>query len=84
VEILNYMPVISVEIKFLPGVEDPEALTIHKNLKLLGYSGIKSLKTSKTYTFDIEVGQSDPHAMVKEISEKLLANPVIQSYTIKE
>ncbi len=78
------MPVISVEIKFLPGVEDPEALTIQKNLKLLGYSGIKSIRTSKTYSFDIEVGESDPKAMVKEISEKLLANPVIQSYTIKE
>ncbi len=78
------MPVISVEIKFLPGVEDPEALTIQKNLKLLGFSGIKSLRTSKTYTFDIEVGESDPKVLVKEISEKLLANPVIQSYTIKE
>ncbi len=78
------MPVISVEIKFLPGVEDPEALTIQKNLKLLGYSGIKSIKTSKTYSFDIEIGESDPKAMVEEISQKLLANPVIQSYTIKE
>lgn len=78
------MPVISVEIKYLPGVEDPEALTIHKNLKLLGYSGIKSIKTSKTYTFDIEVGDSDPKDMVKDISEKLLANPVIQSYTIRD
>lgn len=78
------MPVISVEIKFLLGVEDPEALTIHKNLKLLGYSGIKSIRTSKIYTFDIEVGDSDPKAMIREISEKLLANPVIQSYTIRE
>ena len=78
------MPVISVEIKFLPGVEDPEALTIQKNLKLLGFSGIKSLRTSKTYTFDIEVGESDPKVLVKEISETLLANPVIQSYTTKE
>lgn len=80
----NHMPVISVEIKFLPGVEDPEALTIQKNLKLLGYSGIKSVRTSKTYQFDIDVGDADPRETVKEISEKLLANPVIQSYTIRE
>lgn len=75
---------ISVEIKFHPGVEDPEALTIEKNLKLLGYEGIKSVKTSKTYEFEFDESNADPEKTVREISEKLLANPVIQSFTIKE
>lgn len=75
---------ISVEIKFLPGVEDPEALTIQKNLKLLGYGGVKGVRTSKTYEFEIDEKSSDPKKVVTEIAEKLLANPVIQSYTIQE
>ncbi len=75
---------ISVEIKFHPGVEDPEALTIQKNLKLLGYEGIKSIKTSKTYEFEFDDSNTDPATTVKEIAEKLLANPVIQSFSIKE
>lgn len=75
---------ISVEIKFHPGVEDPEALTIEKNLKLLGYEGIKKVRTSKTYEFEFDESNADPEKTVKEISEKLLANPVIQSFTIKE
>lgn len=75
---------ISVEIKFHPGVEDPEALTIQKNLKLLGYEGIKSVKTSKIYEFEFDESNTDPEKTVREISEKLLANPVIQSFSIKE
>lgn len=75
---------ISVEIKFLPGVEDPEALTIQKNLKLLGYEGVESVRTSKTYVFEIDEKKVDPETVVKDIAEKLLANPVIQSFTVKE
>lgn len=75
---------ISVEIKFLPGVEDPEALTIQKNLRLLGYEGVNSVRTSKTYEFEIDEVKANPRNTVKEIAEKLLANPVIQSFTIKE
>lgn len=75
---------ISVEIKFLPGVEDPEALTIQKNLRLLGYGSVKSVRTSKTYEFDIDDSEQNPGGVVKEIAEKLLANPVIQSFKIKE
>lgn len=75
---------ISVEIKYHPGVEDPEALTIQKNLKLLGYEGVRSVRTSKTYEFEFDESNADPEKTVKEISERLLANPVIQSFTIKE
>lgn len=75
---------IRVEIKFLPGVEDPEALTIERNLKLLGYGEISRVRTSKTYEFDIEDTARDPVTMVREIAEKLLANPVIQSFEIKD
>lgn len=75
---------IKVEISFLPGVEDPEALTIKKNLNLLGYTDIMSVRTSKTYEFEIADSAKDPEGIVREISEKLLANPVIQSFNIKE
>lgn len=75
---------IRVEIEFLPGVEDPEALTIHKNLRLLGYDSIKSVRTSKTYEFEIDDTTEKPEVIVKEIAERLLANPVIQSFKIRE
>ncbi|MCL6090607.1 MAG: phosphoribosylformylglycinamidine synthase subunit PurS [Candidatus Thermoplasmatota archaeon] len=75
---------ISVEIKYLSGVEDPEALTIQKNLQLLGYGDIKKVRTSKTYEFEVSDDSSDAVSTVRKIAEQMLANPVIQSYTIKE
>ena len=75
---------ISVEIKYLSGVEDPEALTIQKNLQLLGYGSIKKVRTSKTYEFEVSDDLSDAVSTVRKIAEQMLANPVIQSYTIKE
>ncbi len=67
-----------IEIRYKEGVEDPEAVTILKNFNILGYKGIKDVKTSKVYYID-----ADDRDEVSEITSKILANPVIQTYTIE-
>ncbi|PYB68096.1 phosphoribosylformylglycinamidine synthase, purS protein [Thermoplasma sp. Kam2015] len=66
-----------VEIRYKEGVEDPEAVTILKNFNILGYKGIKDIKTSKVYYIE-----ATDESEVYEVTKKILANPVIHTYSI--
>ncbi|WMT51106.1 MAG: phosphoribosylformylglycinamidine synthase subunit PurS [Ferroplasma sp.] len=75
---------IKVQIRYLPNVEDPEALSIKRNLELTGYRGIKNVYSYKTYEFETTLDKKDSMDEIREITEKLLTNPVIQEYKIEE
>jgi phosphoribosylformylglycinamidine synthase PurS subunit len=75
---------IKVQIKYLPNVEDPEALSIKRNLELTGYRGIKNVYSYKIYEFETTLDKKDSMDEIREITEKLLTNPVIQEYKIEE
>ncbi len=75
---------IRVEVKYLENVEDPEALSIQRNLSLLGYDGIKKVKTYKVYEFETSLGEHDSFEEINTISERILTNPVIQDYKIEK
>ncbi len=77
------MPVIRVDVEYLPGVEDPEAITILKNLKILGYDTITETRTAKSYEFRIEGKLEEARSTVDEIASKILTNPVIQKYSLQ-
>jgi phosphoribosylformylglycinamidine synthase len=73
------------EVKVLlkKGALDAEGETVAKSLKLLGYP-VEKVETIKTYR--VTVSAKDEGAAKKiltDASEKLLANPVIQDYTIE-
>ncbi len=72
-----------VEIGFKPGVLDPEAVVIQKSLEGLGFSGIGNLRKLKVIEFDLEASdRTSAQTSVEAMCERLLANPVIESYTI--
>ena len=77
------MPVVRVKVEYLPGVEDPEALTILKNLNILGYESIKSVRTTKSYEFNIDSDVNRSNKMAEEIAGSILTNPVIHKYSIR-
>ncbi|MCA1998576.1 MAG: phosphoribosylformylglycinamidine synthase subunit PurS [Hyphomicrobiales bacterium] len=66
------------------GVLDPQGKAIEGALKSFGIEGIGSVRQGKV--FDIEVETADrtrAEAMLKEACEKLLANLVVENYTIE-
>ena len=75
---------IKVQIKYLPNVEDHEALSIKRNLELTGYRGIKNVYSYKIYEFETTLDKKDSMDEIREITEKLLTNPVIQEYKIED
>ncbi len=66
------------------GVLDPQGKAIEGALKSLGVDGVGSVRQGKV--FDIELDGSDKGAAevaLKSACEKLLANTVIENYSIE-
>jgi len=77
----NY--VVKIEVKFKPGVLDPQGETIKNALSNLNYSGIESVKTGKLFNVSLEAGSVDEALNIaRDLADKLLANTVIEDYEV--
>ena len=64
-------------------VLDPQGKVVNQTLKNIGFTNISSVRQGKY--FEIELNETDKNKakkIVEEISKKLLANIVIEDYTI--
>lgn len=73
---------IRIEISYLPGVEDPEATTLHHNLGILGYYQVDSVSMIKVYEMEFSEEEETAKTMASNIAESILINPVINGYKI--
>lgn len=73
-----------VYVKLKEGVLDPQGLTIKKALEKLGYQNVKEVRSGKFFEIVFDSNGSKPGAkFLNEISDKLLANPVIEKFEIE-
>jgi len=74
---------VRIEVKFKPGVLDPQGETIKNALSNLNYSGIKSVKTGKLFNLALEADSADEALKTaRDLADKLLANTVIEDYEV--
>ena len=67
-----------------PSVFDPQGRTIVEALHSMGYQGVGDVRQGKYFELDVTAGSADEaRAMVSDVADKLLANPVIESYRIE-
>lgn len=64
------------------GIFDPAGENSRKALESLGFKGVEDLAIGKY--IELEVEDSVDENNISQMCEKLLANPVIEDYTIKE
>lgn len=72
-----------VHIRLKPGVLDPEGAAIHQALVALGFDGVDDVRQGKL--IEIELAETDPakaKSAVEAMCEKLLANTVIEAYSV--
>jgi phosphoribosylformylglycinamidine synthase len=73
-----------VTIGFRAGVLDPEAQAIQRSLHGLGFAEVDALRKLKVIELDLAMTDRDAaEARLREMCERLLANPVIESYTVE-
>ena len=67
-----------------PSVFDPQGKTVTDALHTLGYSVVKDVRQGKYFELEIDTEcPDDARALAEEAAEKLLSNPVIESYRIE-
>jgi phosphoribosylformylglycinamidine synthase len=67
-----------------PSVFDPQGTTVAGALHSLGYAAVTNVRQGKY--FELEIDASSPEEarrLASEAADKLLANPVIESYRIE-
>jgi phosphoribosylformylglycinamidine synthase len=67
-----------------PSVFDPQGRTIVEALHSMGHGGVSDVRQGKYFELDVDADSADAaRAMVADVADKLLANPVIESYRIE-
>jgi phosphoribosylformylglycinamidine synthase subunit PurS len=63
------------------GVLDPQGKAIERSLHTLGYAEVQDVRMGKYLELNIEANSRQAaESRVREMCEKLLANPVIEDY----
>jgi phosphoribosylformylglycinamidine synthase PurS subunit len=73
-----------VHVRLRPGVHDPQGRAIGNALTGLGFTGIGEVRQGKL--IELELAATDPsiaRAQLEAMCKELLANPVIEDYTIE-
>ena len=72
-----------VEVTHRPGIADPAGATVERALPALGYTNVTQVHIGKVIRLVVDAADaSAARAQVEEMCERLLANPVIESYEV--
>ena len=67
-----------------PSVFDPQGKTVTDALHTLGYNSVKDVRQGKYFELEVDARSEDEaRRIVSEAADKLLSNPVIESYRIE-
>lgn len=69
-----------IAITIKPDVLDPQGKAVLHALHDLGFDGVTDVRVGKYFEVELEPGAATAEATVAQMCEKLLANPVIESY----
>ena len=73
-----------VSIGLKPGVNDPQGNAVLNSLHALGFASVGDVRVGKFLALELEaVDKAAAGAQVREMCDKLLANPVIESYSVE-
>jgi phosphoribosylformylglycinamidine synthase len=74
----------TVKVRLKDGVLDPQGQTIWRALTQMGYDWVQEVRTGRTFEIEMEAGdEATAQRRLREISEKLLANPVIETFQVE-
>jgi len=73
-----------VHVMLKTGVLDPQGEAIRHALGAIGFDGVSGVRQGKVIELEIDETDADrAQTMINEMCEKLLANTVIESYTVE-
>jgi phosphoribosylformylglycinamidine synthase subunit PurS len=71
----------TVQITLRPSVLDPQGVAVRAGLQQMGYAQVEEVRVGKYVQMELEAENEElARQQVDQISDKLLANPVIENY----
>lgn len=77
------MPSVKVYVKLKPKVLDAQGQVIKNALHSLGHENLEQVRAGKYFELEIAASDRSVEEEVREMCEKLLANPVMEDYTFE-
>jgi phosphoribosylformylglycinamidine synthase subunit PurS len=75
---------VRIDVTHVPGVLDPQGATVERALPALGYANVSEVSIAKTIRLVLDADSSDAaRTQVDDMCQRLLANPVIERYTVE-
>ena len=76
--------VAEVRVMLKPSVNDPQGLSIRNALHTLGFTTVDGVRAGKLIAVTVEAAdEAEALEMVRQMADKLLANPVIETFEVK-
>ncbi|MEL6821565.1 MAG: phosphoribosylformylglycinamidine synthase subunit PurS [Calditrichota bacterium] len=74
---------VAVKVRLKPSILDPQGKTVNNALHQLGYDSINSVRIGRLIELDVDSDdKAEVERIVREASEKLLANTVMEDFEI--
>ena len=74
----------TVYVTLKPSILDPQGKTIAGALHALGYEAVRDVRQGKYFELDIDAASVDQaRSLAREMADRLLANPVTESYRVE-
>ena len=79
------MPRVLVDVVLKPEILDPQGQAIVGALRRLGIDGVSDVRQGKHFELEVDDGMDDAlvDATVTKLADTLLANPVIETFTVR-
>lgn len=72
---------VAVDVMLKREILDPQGQAVERALPALGFEGISDVRIGKHV--ELEVGEGDAETAARRVAEALLANPVIEEYSVR-
>ena len=73
-----------IHVTLKPDVLDPQGTAIRSACASLGYAGVEGVRQGKLFEVRLAAAdEAEARGLVDEICQKLLANPVIEEYSVE-
>lgn len=76
------MPRVVVDVLLKPEILDPQGQAIERALPRLGFDGITDVRQGKHFELTVADQVEDVEDVVRRVADTLLANPVIEEFTV--